>query len=347
MDGSPAYALSAWKNGACYPKWEVLRVMTERKTPAQAAAGWYLYLREDPDDEDIKRRFGEWLASDPAHVQAWSDMNVTASIMAAVPSVQQTTVISSHVSLRQKRTRFSAWKFVPACGVALAAVFAAMAFLPSDMLVRLRADGYAPVAQMRDIRLADGSRIILTPRAAVSIRMTSSERRVELIQGEALFEVQHDPSRPFRVTSGDVTVTDIGTVFDVRADNNATTVAVREGAVHVTSRGSTAATRDLYAGEWERITGAASNSGKQAPTSVGAWRDGTLIARDEPIDVLVEALRPWTKTRIILADRKLANKRVTGTYDLTQPEASLRLIVDAYGGKVASVMSWVDIVTAR
>ncbi len=321
--------------------------MTERKTPAQAAAGWYLFLREDPNDEDLKRRFTEWLASDPAHARAWEDMNVTASVMAAVPRSLHTPASTSVTPVRRRDARRVARRLLPGCALALAAACAAFAFVPPDMLVRLSADHYAPVAQTRDIRLADGSEIVLAPRAAVSLTINGSERRVRLLQGEALFDVRHDPTRPFRVTAGTVTATDVGTVFDVRMDGDATTVAVREGEVHVASTRSGIVERNLHAGEWEQVAGGTAIAGAAPAATIGAWRDGTLIARDQTVAALIDALRPWTATRIVLADRELAKKRVTGTYDLRQPEASLRLIVEAYGGQVSSLSSWIDIVRAR
>lgn len=330
----------------CAP-WGALLAMTEPKTPAQAAAGWYLYLREDPDDEELQSRFEEWLARDPAHVQAWGEMHVTASVMAEIPHALHVPSAIIPAPVLRMRRRVFARKPVFACGLALVAACAAMIFLTPDMLVRLRADHYAPVAETRDIRLADGSEIILAPQAAISITMNASERSIHLLQGEALFTVHHDPARLFRVTTGNAVITDIGTVFDVSADGAATVVAVREGRVRVTARRSASAGRELHAGEWERVAGAASSSGEVPVAAIGAWCDGTLVARNETIGKLIEALRPWTSTRIILTDRKLAEKRVTGTYDLHQPEASLRQIVDAYGGHVSSWMTWVDLVTAR
>ncbi|MFT8558825.1 MAG: FecR domain-containing protein [Acetobacter sp.] len=321
--------------------------MTERKTPAQVAAGWYLYLREDPDDEDLKIRFKEWLASDPAHVQAWADMNVTASVMAEIPLSVNTSAPIIPASLPRVRAHVLARRFLPGCGLVLMAACAAMIFLTPDTLVRLRADHYAPVAQTREVRLADGSEITLAPKAAISITMNASERSIHLLQGEALFNVHHDPERLFRVTTSDAVITDIGTTFDVRTDGAATVVAVREGSVRVIAHRSAIADRDLRSGEWERVSGAESTSGIVPVATIGTWRNGTLVARNETVGDLIQVIRSWTSTRIILTDRKLSEKRVTGTYDLHQPEASLRQIVDAYGGHVSSWTSWVDIVTAR
>lgn len=122
---------------------------------------------------------------------------------------------------------------------------------------------------------------------------------------------------------------------------------MREGSVRVIARRSPVAGRDLRAGEWERVSGADSASGVVPVATIGAWRDGLLVARNETVGDMIGALRPWTSTKIILTDRKLSDKRVTGTYNLHQPEAALRQIVDTYGGHVSSWTSWVDIVSAR
>ena len=56
------------------------------------------------------------------------------------------------------------------------------------------------------------------------------DRTVEL-EGEAEFDVVHDPMRPFRVQAGRALVVDIGTRFDVRlyATDRSARVAVAEG----------------------------------------------------------------------------------------------------------------------
>jgi transmembrane sensor len=108
------------------------------------------------------------------------------------------------------------------------------------------------------------------------------KRRAELIEGEALFEVRHDAANPFIVKTGDVTLEDAGTVFNVVRDDTGLRVAVAEGAVIYQPRAD--AVR-LSPGD------ALSVSGKGSPqvthtvaSDVGAWRGGQLVYRNATLE---------------------------------------------------------------
>ena len=72
------------------------------------------------------------------------------------------------------------------------------------------------VGEQRTIQLEDGSRIILDTGSEVAVRFTGGRRSVTLNNGQAMFDVEGDPARPFIVDAGDTRVTAIGTRFDVR-----------------------------------------------------------------------------------------------------------------------------------
>lgn len=318
--------------------------MTEQRTPSQAAADWYLSLREDPDDEDMKARFEQWLAEDEAHAAAWARMNGTVTRI-TIAAMQHR---PAHMAERrteptaQRPSRHFRRFFLPV--TAVAAIAMVVILNGPDFLVQLRADYVTPVGDTRDLRLADGSKVTLGPHSAVAVEMTARGRSVRLLRGEALFDVRHDTARPFRVMATDVEATDVGTVFDVRMDDATITVAVRQGMVHVSKPGR--ADRDLRAGEWLRISDDVV-MGTMPPDAIGAWRGGTLIANDQTIAEVIASLQPWTRARIVLTSHVLGEKRVTGTYDLHRPEASLRLIVGPYGGTVKSVTPWFSFVSGH
>lgn len=315
--------------------------MTEQRSPRQAAADWYLFLRENPDDEDMKTRFEQWLVEDEAHAVAWARMNTTVTRITTAATLHQSFHVAERYAepvVRRPMHHFRRF-FFPATAVAVIAVVAILN--GPDLLVRLRADYVTPVGDTSDYRLVDGSRMTLGPHSAVAVEMTATGRSVRLLRGEALFDVRHDATRPFRVMAADVEATDVGTVFDVRMEDATTTVAVRQGTVHVRKAGKT--DRDLQAGEWLRVSDDVV-TGTMPPDEIGAWRGGTLIANDQTIAEVIASLRPWTRARIVLTSHVLGEKRVTGTYDLHRPEASLRLIVEPYGATVKSVTPWFSFV---
>ncbi len=90
--------------------------------------------------------------------------------------------------------------------------------------------------------MEDGSRITLNTDSQIRVDLTVKERRVELQQGEAFFEVAHDASRPFIVRAGNKRVIAVGTRFSVRREANDVRVVVTEGKVRVETEGDPSST---------------------------------------------------------------------------------------------------------
>lgn len=72
-------------------------------------------------------------------------------------------------------------------------------------------------AQTKCIRLPDGSEVTLNRHSQLSYPETFSKERIVELNGEAYFEVSKDPEKPFRVKTNGVTVSVLGTHFNVNA----------------------------------------------------------------------------------------------------------------------------------
>ncbi|MBL8264966.1 MAG: FecR domain-containing protein [Steroidobacter sp.] len=83
--------------------------------------------------------------------------------------------------------------------------------------------------------MEDGSQLTLGGASTVLADLSETKRTVQLTSGEALFDVAHDPSRPFVVIAGDARITAIGTAFSVRHTGSRIHVAVASGIVAVTT----------------------------------------------------------------------------------------------------------------
>jgi len=90
------------------------------------------------------------------------------------------------------------------------------------------------------LQLVDGTKILVN--AATTIRypkiFNGKDRKVELLSGEAYFEVVHNEAMPFSVTTHHVTIEDIGTHFNISAydDEKAVTATLVEGSIKVNNR---------------------------------------------------------------------------------------------------------------
>ena len=134
------------------------------------------------------------------------------------------------------------------------------------------------------VELPDGSRVILnkfselawTPNA-----FTPSERLVRL-KGEALFEVETDAARPFRVVTENAEVLVMGTSFNVRAypQDEATEVAVLTGRVTLHAGSDSLQLRAAQGARFTPETGPRLEA--MNVNNAIAWQTGELVFRDSP-----------------------------------------------------------------
>lgn len=315
---------------------------------SREATDWFILLHDEPDDQELRQRFEAWRKADPRHERAYAAMESVMAATAAIP-VAHAARWKPFVEARRpptvaisRRRRF----FMSVGAAALAASIAVLA-LPA-LLTLWTADHVTGTAEVRRISLQDGSTVTVAPDSAIAVVFDKSERRVRLLSGEAFFEVTPDLDRPFRVAAGTVEATVLGTRFDVRMDAGGVSVSVEEGAVQVGSpTDRTMAADKLGPGQSVRVTREGPSSiSTEAPQLVGAWRQGQLFADELPLADAVQQLRRYFAGTIVIAESGLAGRRVTGAYNLNDPEDALRGMARAHGATVRRITPWLLVMSS-
>lgn len=203
--------------------------------------------------------------------------------------------------------------------------------------------------EQRRLVLDDGSVIEMNTQSELEVHFDQDQRSVELVAGEALFEVTKDVNRPFRVMTDSAVIEAVGTAFNVRSITEDVTVTVVEGIVDVTVRnsrprgghvgrvdgGGEAAPAPgvlepvrLKVGQQARIE---SRSGQVAviETTVEkaiAWQERRLIFENQPLSEVVAEFNRYNRRQLVIEDRDLAQKRISAVFDADQPEALVRFL---------------------
>jgi transmembrane sensor len=177
------------------------------------------------------------------------------------------------------------------------------------------------IGEQRSITLADGSHLDLAPGSRVVTHFTLTKRNVRLERGQAFFQVAHNVTRPFIVHANNLTVTAVGTEFDVRISPDATAVTVMEGRVKVSpdaekmDKGRTSA-EIIRADIGQRVTFSKSahqfSVGTVDPKVASSWRGGTLQFVGESLQEVVGVINRYSTTHIVVAPA-LQQTRFTGT----------------------------------
>lgn len=319
---------------------------------SREATDWLIWLQDDPDDVVLRRQFQDWLAADSRHVAAWSATTRTMDMVGEVAPIHADRWRPFVAAMRGNRTDRPGGGNVAArgrrAGFALAAIAACVVIvLFSPAMLHLRADQVTGTAEMRSLTLDDGSTVVLAPDSAIAIVYDQRERRIDLLAGEAFFVVAHGQDRPFRVWAGPVRTTDIGTAFVVRRDALGAQVAVQQGRVRVDDAdASPPIAQDLAEGQAVRVSWRGDIRREDRPASqMAAWRNGQLIALDQPMGEVVDRLRPYFPGTIILAPSAPADRPITGVYTLADPVLALRGVARAQGATVRRITPWLLVVS--
>src|SRR5262249_50747770 len=143
--------------------------------------------------------------------------------------------------------------------------------------------------------------------------------RLELLQGEAVFEVAKDPSRPFIVSAGSAAVTAVGTEFNVRRSLDGVIVSVLEGRVTVQPLRALISVPwleeivpTIQLGQSSAVTAGhratVDHHGLQAVatlsdrSAVTDWERGRLAFDDESLRNEVEVVNRYSRKPIVIAD---------------------------------------------
>ncbi|WP_106639775.1 FecR family protein [Allosphingosinicella vermicomposti] len=184
-----------------------------------------------------------------------------------------------------------------------------------------RAQIYATgIGEQRLVTLADGSRLRINTNSRLAVDYSSSARDVELLQGQAFFEVKSDPERPFTVSADGVEVRTLGTRFDVRRAG-AVQVVLVDGSVAV-SAGDEGVPSLLSPGEAVRV----GPDGRKVEEKVDleaatSWTSGRMVFRETPLGQAIAEANRYSARQIELRSPALRNLRVDGTFETGDVDA--------------------------
>ncbi len=197
--------------------------------------------------------------------------------------------------------------------------------VPSSMENKL----IVPQGAENKVILADGTIVHLNSSSELTypIEFQGKERQVKL-KGEAYFEVKHDPSHPFIVSTPFGNVEVLGTSFNVNAysDHDACRTTLVKGKVQIIT--PTHQKLELVPGE-QAIFSAATLSKKQVDVNNEvSWASGIYIFQQESLSNIMERLKRWYKIDQVIYDNpNIEQLRYTGNI---QRNISINQFLDAF-----------------
>lgn len=298
---------------------------------AMQAHAWIAALASGAMEHAQLQAFEQWLAL-PGHRRAfeyerqlWRSLGPRSASGLAATAPQR----------RRQRWKRAAWASV--------AVLALVAIAPEATL-RLQAD-HRSGAGIAEVTLPDGSRAVLDAESAIAVHYGAHTRRIELLRGQAWFEVTADPRRPFQVSAEGGVVEDISTAFAVARREDQVEAMVEQGRVRVAAREGGGWTY-LDAGQRARYgRGRGVNRlGDVAPDRIASWRQGELLLDATSVGVAVERIGRYRQGPTFVRGDLSTLPAVNAALRLDRPEQALDALASSAGLRITRLPLGVAIV---
>jgi transmembrane sensor len=345
----------------------------------EEACEWFIDCRAGELDNAARHAFDSWLRKSPEHLSAYLEL---AAIWNEGPSLDpdgkfdRDTLIAQaaldrdsvvelpnsridsealrqdappqaarpHAIRRFRRPRFAA---IAASILAVAA---------GIWLLAPRPPTYATaIGEQRSLVLEDGSTVELNSRSKMIVRYSQQGRDVELLQGQALFRVAKDASRPFIVKTGVTLVRAVGTEFDVNQKRDGTVVTVVEGRVAILTDHAIALAKleipdgalevpqsnlafpTISQGQTGNIMVAAGEQLTVTPkviqiaehpniANATAWTQRRLVFESASLTDVADEFNRYNDRQLIVAEPGLETFHVSGVFSSTDPASLIRFL---------------------
>lgn len=313
---------------------------------SEQAIDWMVRLRADTPSAALQERFNAWLNMDPAHAQAWARLHERLggsfnTVRALDRRVPGQTEHARQLLLQPQGSRRDALRVIAGLGLLGGGLWLGARSPLGDSLL---ADLHTGRGQREAFNLADGSRLSLNADSAVDLHFDDQQRLVILRRGELVIQVAADPIRPLRVRTAQGEVRALGTRFLVAQEQEATRVVVLEHSVR--TRLFDGSERDLQEGQAAllyvgRIEPLASDQRHRAD-----WLSGRLNVLDDPLEKVVDALRPYNRGFVRVAP-EVRDLRVQGVFPLNDPERTLSALAETLPIRVDHYSPWLTLIRAK
>ena len=179
-----------------------------------------------------------------------------------------------------------------------------------------------PPGQKSTITLPDGSTVWLNAESSISFAKSfaTDERLVELT-GEAFFEVHKNKDRPFKVVSGDLVTTALGTSFNVTAYSEMDNIIVSllSGKVNIISNdkdGKKRVDETIQAGftlTYQKEL-KSTEIKKHDLNEILGWKNGIIVFNDASFEDIITKIRRWYGLEIVVRGHPSSDWKYTARF---------------------------------
>ncbi|WP_296269989.1 FecR domain-containing protein [Pseudomonas sp. UBA6323] len=305
----------------------------------EQAIDWMVRLRSGRADTRTEDAFQAWLSAAPNHAQTWQQLQ--GRLGEPYDMLRRAPKALREPLLQPAHGRRDVLRGLVGAGLLGGGLWLGAR---SDSGQALLADLRTGKGERRALPLADGSRLSLNAGSAVDLDFSSGQRLLRLQRGSLLVQVAADRARPFVVRTAQGDARALGTRFMVERQGESTRVVVLEHAVRVSL--PSGAQLDLPQGQSAVLHQARIERLDGDQSFRADWLKGQLSVLDEPLESVIDALRPY-RSGILRLDPQIRSLRVQGVFPLDDSERALTALAETLPLKVERYGPWLTLIGPR
>jgi ferric-dicitrate binding protein FerR (iron transport regulator) len=291
------------------------------------------YLRNEATEEEVKL-LGEFFES---YKYDHSDSTLLSNDLHSKGDILRK--INERIAPESRSRTFPLWiKIAASISLLVACTYFFLgksATLSAEQEVALFSAETTARGEKSEFLLPDGSKVFLNSGSRLSFpqKFAGTTREVAL-EGEAYFNVTHDPEKPFFVNTALARTKVLGTSFNVNAHKGKDVqITLIEGKVDVSCNGNIA---NLLPGE-QALVGMRDHSVVKRSVDVleyVSWRNNVVYFKETKLIDAVAVLENWYDVDIAIQSESLKNCRITATYKSESLDNVLKSIQFLLGAKI-------------
>ncbi|MFN8164997.1 MAG: FecR domain-containing protein [Bacteroidia bacterium] len=186
----------------------------------------------------------------------------------------------------------------------------------------------------RSLVLPDSSTIILNKNSQIAYSIDHfSGKRVVKLKGEAFFNVIHDEKNPFMVEAADLKIQDIGTSFNVRAEEgeDLIVVSVISGEVSLTTINNESITLHRCEEAHYHLSTRKFEQDTELDPNISAYTNRIFVFDNAELSTVIRTLNDVYSNKFSIDNDVLKSCRITVTFDDETPESIASVITETLG----------------
>ena len=336
--------------------------MTDNSSINRQACAWVAKLHGQYSEEDLQR-FRHWMAQSTAHqaemksvATLWGELDILTEL--AVPSTAKGATQSVWTKFTAGFGALFTQPTYRSASIAFSTVLVITVISVTAILGFDRNHYSTDIGEQQMVTLNDGSTVLLNTNSEIRVEYHNAGRDIQLLRGQAHFDVMPNKALPFTVYAGEGQVRAVGTAFSVYLQPQVLEVMVTEGVIElsalttpqadpqadsvdqakapklVTKLSLVEAGQNAQLDQYSQTLQSLETVEASDIIQKIAWHQGLLRFSGDSLETVVAEVSRYTELQIIIRDPAIRHLRIGGFFKVGETDKMLQALEKSFGIKV-------------